>query len=82
MARQDARSVAQEINQPGVGPMLASTSPLRWNRELIPPQAAPTFGPYTEEVLSETLALSQIEIGRLSAAGVISMAASSPEGRA
>lgn len=76
LARQDPRSVAREIYQPGVGPMLASATPLRWDKELLPPRAAPTLGADTEEVLTEVLALTQADIGRLAAQGVVGAAAS------
>jgi 2-methylfumaryl-CoA isomerase len=64
-ARQDRDSVAREINQPGVGPMLATSEPWRWNGARGRPQRAPNLSSQTEEVLEEVLGLSTVEIGRL-----------------
>ncbi|GAB2740114.1 CoA transferase [Nocardioides pakistanensis] len=71
LARSDAGSVAVEIDQPGVGPMLASGSPLRWSGELTAPQPAPLLGADTEAVLAEVLGLTPAELGGLAARGVV-----------
>jgi 2-methylfumaryl-CoA isomerase len=66
-------SVIARIEQPGVGPILASSSPLRWNQQVSPPREAPLLGSDTESVLAEVLQLTQAEIGRLDRSGAISM---------
>ncbi len=70
-ARDDASSVAGEIDQPGIGPMLATGRPLRWDGKGSPPVPAPVLGQDTETVLADILGLSATEIGRLVDAGVI-----------
>lgn len=67
-AARDARNnsaLVAEIDQPGIGPMLAATSPLRWNAEVLAPQPAPRLGANTDDVLAGILGLSSSEIGRL-----------------
>lgn len=70
-ARSDSASVAEEIIQPGIGPMLATGRPSRWDGVSAKPVAAPQLGQDTECVLSEVLGLSGTEIGRLHDAGVV-----------
>ena len=71
LARGSERPVVAPIDQPGVGVMLASASPLRWHSEVRPPEAAPLLGADTEPVLAEVLGLSPGEIGRLHDTGVV-----------
>ncbi|MBY8856963.1 CoA transferase [Nocardia sp. CA2R105] len=60
-----------EVDQPGVGPVLTSRSPLRIDSEYGDYAVAPDLGEHTGEVLSEVLGLSDAELGRLHDAGVI-----------
>ncbi|UUU19724.1 CoA transferase [Streptomyces sp. DSM 40750] len=70
-ARADETSVAAEMDQPGIGPLLATGRPLRWAGTGAPPVPAPRLGEHTEDVLSDLLGLSTEEIGRLQDAGVV-----------
>lgn len=81
-ARSSTDSVAAEIQQPGVGAMLATAGPLRWDSAVVPPVPAPQLGDDTERVLGEVLALSQAELGRLDADGVVALRDASVGGRA
>jgi 2-methylfumaryl-CoA isomerase len=72
-ARSDATSVAAEIDQPGIGAMLATGRPLRWDGEGAPPEPAPRLGGDTAQVLGTVLGLSDAEIGRLQAAGIVDL---------
>ncbi|WP_133511680.1 CoA transferase [Candidatus Thiosymbion oneisti] len=61
-----------ELEQPGIGPYLVPGSPIdfgAFSRE--PPRRAPLLGEHTDEILSQDLGLSNSEIGRLRAAGVV-----------
>jgi 2-methylfumaryl-CoA isomerase len=64
-ARNDPASIAVEIDQPGVGRILATGGPLRWSGGFSSPSAAPRLGQHTDEVLAEVLGLSDAQIGRL-----------------
>ncbi|WP_101523430.1 CoA transferase [Nocardioides houyundeii] len=64
-ARADQDSVARVVDQPGIGQMLATSNPLRWDTQLVDPVPAPRLGADTEDVLSAELGLSSAEIGRL-----------------
>ena len=70
-ARRDPASVAAEINQPGIGSMLATSGPLRWNGTRAAPAPAPHLGGDTDQVLAEVLGLGAPEIGRLHDRGVL-----------
>jgi 2-methylfumaryl-CoA isomerase len=70
-ARAKTNSVAAEIDQPGIGPMLATGSPLRWNGTGSPAVPAPRLGEHTDEVLAGALGLADAEIGRLHDRGII-----------
>jgi len=62
----------QEIEHPGVGRYIAPTSPLDFSSlGRLPVTRAPNLGEHTEEILAETLGLSQREIGDLSDRGVV-----------
>jgi 2-methylfumaryl-CoA isomerase len=55
-----------EIQQPGIGIVRAASSPLTFSMlKRTPPLPAPLLGQHTNEILSDVLGLSQIEIGRL-----------------
>ncbi|MGJ9422464.1 CoA transferase [Aeromicrobium sp. CF3.5] len=71
-ARTDATSVAGEIDQQGIGAMLATGTPLRWSYPSAEPLAAPVVGADTEQVLTETLGLTSLQLGRLHDQGVVS----------
>ena len=51
--------------------MLAAAGPWRWNEQHPPARPAPVLSADTEEVLAEVLGLSDVEIGRLRARGVV-----------
>lgn len=71
LARADDTSLATEISQPGIGPMLATDSPLRWDGLRSPAEPAPQLGADTVEVLTGVLDLSEKEINRLRRLGVV-----------
>jgi len=61
-----------ELEQPGIGRYLVPGSPIdfgAFTRE--PPRRAPLLGEHTDEILSRDLGLSDSEIGRLRAAGIV-----------
>jgi 2-methylfumaryl-CoA isomerase len=61
-----------EIDQPGVGRVLANAVPLGFSADTRPVAArAPRLGEHTEEVLTEILGLSAAQYGRLHDAGVV-----------
>ncbi len=64
-ARRAVDSIVDEIDQPGVGPMLATGGPWRWNGTSRHPDPAPPLSGQTEEVLSEVLGLTTAEMGSL-----------------
>lgn len=67
-----ANPMFAEIEQPGVGRVLANAVPLSFSEGGRPaPAAAPVLGEHTEAVLIETLGLSGEEYGRLHDAGVV-----------
>ena len=74
-ARREA-VLAHEIDQPGIGPMLATGSPARWDRTVQAPVPAPLIGADTEQVLLGDLGMSSHEYGRLVEAGVVAGGAS------
>jgi 2-methylfumaryl-CoA isomerase len=71
-ALNEPESVIAEIDQPGLGRMVASAGPLRWAPSTRPPEPAPLLGADTEAVLSRDLGLSTRELGRLYHAGLVS----------
>ena len=62
-----------EIDQPGIGPVLATGSPVRWDEVSTPPVRAPAIGEHTDEVLAVSLGLSSTEIGSLHDRGIVGM---------
>ncbi len=76
-ARISGAPLVAEIEQPGVGPMLAAGSPMRWDGAWVPPVAGPRLGDDTESVLAEVLHLSQAELGTLQARGIVALNAGS-----
>ena len=71
VARAAAHPVLRDIEQPGVGRMAASSSPLRWDDDEAWPAPAPELGSDTLAVLTEQLGLGDAEIGGLRDRGVI-----------
>jgi 2-methylfumaryl-CoA isomerase len=63
--------LVERIEQPGIGPMLATGNPLRWDGQVAVPVPAPQLGDNTEQVLAEILELTSAEIGELVAKGVV-----------
>jgi 2-methylfumaryl-CoA isomerase len=64
-----------EIEQPGVGRIMATAVPLGFSADVRPPPArAPRLGEHTEAVLLELLGLSSAQYGRLHDAGVVASA--------
>ena len=59
------------VTQPNIGEYLASGSPIRFVDENLETLPAPTLGQHTEEILKEELSLSDGEVGRLRAEGVV-----------
>ena len=70
-AREDEHSLAHEIDQPGIGPVLATGGPVRWSGQYPRPEPAPELGADTDQVLAARLGLSDAELGALHADGVI-----------
>ncbi|WP_433609831.1 CoA transferase [Prescottella agglutinans] len=71
----DVRNVAgdvvvQEVDQPGIGPMLTSRSPLRWSGVYADAAPAPVSGAHTREVAAAA-GLDDSAIDALVAAGVL-----------
>ena len=70
-ARIATDSIVTEIDQPGIGPMLAAAGPWRWDEERPAARPAPVLSADTDEVLSGVLGLSETEIGSLRERGII-----------
>ena len=66
-----ASSVLQEVQQPGIGPVISARSPLRPGASYGVAQSAPLLGEHTGEVLAEVLGLADHELGGLHDRGVI-----------
>jgi 2-methylfumaryl-CoA isomerase len=67
-----ANPMFEEIEQPGIGAYLMAGSPLHFSElERLPVRRAPMLGEHTNEILAETLSLSDAEIGRLHDEGVV-----------
>lgn len=60
-----ANPMFAELDQPGVGRVLAAASPIAPSTGRVPVQPAPRLGEHTDEVLAEVLGLSAAEIGAL-----------------
>jgi 2-methylfumaryl-CoA isomerase len=82
LVAEDARASAAnpmfaEVEQAGVGRLLANTVPLRFGQDQPPPAPAPRLGEHTEAVLTDVLGLSSVQYGKLHDAGVVA----GPDGR-
>lgn len=61
-----------QISQPGIGDLLASGSPIRFDESLnLDAMPAPQLGQHTEEILKDELGLSDGEVGRLLDEGIV-----------
>jgi len=70
-----ARGSFQDVNHPAVGNVRVVRSPVRLSRTPArPPTPSPVHGQHTREVLREVLHLSEDEISKLEAAGVVTAA--------
>ena len=70
-ARISPDSIVGEIDQPGIGAMLAAAAPWRWDEVTPPARPAPTLSADTEAVLSDVLGLTCSEVSRLRVSGVV-----------
>lgn len=70
-AKGGEHDILSEIEQPGVGQMLAASAPWRWDGAQTSPEPAPLLSADTEQVLSDMLGLTDAEIGRLHSQGVV-----------
>jgi 2-methylfumaryl-CoA isomerase len=69
----------EDVEQPGIGTYVMPASPLDFSAaERLPPRRAPLLGEHTDEVLTEVLGLSDVEIGRLSDRGVVAGVVAAP----
>ena len=59
------------VTQPNIGEYLASGSPIRFVDDNLETLPAPTLGQHTEEILKQELSLSDGEVGRLKAQGIV-----------
>jgi len=67
-----ANAMFERVEQPGIGSYLMPGSPLDFAEAPRPPvRRAPQLGEHTDEILLETLRLSEGEVGRLHDAGVV-----------
>ena len=65
----------RDVEQPGIGTYLTPGSPVAFGGMLpVEPTCAPRLGEHTEQILSETLGLSAVEIGFLHDDGVVASA--------
>lgn len=71
----DPSKLTTMLDQPGIGDMVATGSPVRWSGAHPPPTVAPRLGADTEAVLSQRLGLTHAEIARLVDDGVVRMQA-------
>jgi 2-methylfumaryl-CoA isomerase len=61
-----------EVEQPGIGTYLTAGSPLHFTGNgRVEPVRAPALGEHTDEILAELLSLTDTEIGRLHAQGIV-----------
>ncbi len=60
-----ANPLLEQIDQPGIGPILTPGLPIDLGSDREPPGPAPLLGQHTEEILADVLGLSDAEIGGL-----------------
>lgn len=67
-----ANPMFEELEQPGIGSYRMPGSPLSFSAlERLSPKRAPLLGEHTDQILGESLGLSEAEIGRLHDRGVV-----------
>ncbi len=71
VARLEPDGLVEEIDQPGIGPMLAASAPWRWNEARPPARPAPVLSADSAVVLHDVLGLSDAEFGRLRESGIV-----------
>lgn len=57
--------VLTEVNQPGIGSVISAHSPIRTSEDYVSSATAPLLSEHTDEVLSDVLGLSSLQIARL-----------------
>lgn len=66
-----ADPVLVDVDQPGIGSVISSSSPARFDSRYSGSVPAPALGQHTDEVLGDILGLSDAELGKLRDAGTI-----------
>ena len=64
-------TVVTQLEQPGIGVVISSRSPIRTHGAYTEPRPAPRLGENTEEVLTEVLGLGSLEVARLYDRGIV-----------
>ncbi|MTB88941.1 CoA transferase [Aeromicrobium senzhongii] len=75
LSKEPGTSVFTELEQPGIGTVPSTRSPIRVAGEYIEPKPAPQLGQDTDRVLAEVLGLGEHEIGSLHDRGIVAGAA-------
>ena len=70
-ARIATDTIVTDVDQPGIGSMLAVGGPWRWDGAYPPAEPAPVLSADTDEVLADLMGLTSAEIGRLRERNVI-----------
>ena len=70
-ARASSGGMATILDQPGIGPMLSTGSPLAWEGQRSGAAPAPRLGGDTERVLMDVLGLDSATVGRLADDGIV-----------
>lgn len=71
LSQQPETSVLTEIDQPGIGRVPSTRSPIRFAEQYVDPSPAPSLGADTDRVLAEVLGLADHEIAGLHDRGVV-----------
>ncbi|MFW0788147.1 CoA transferase [Gordonia sp. CPCC 205333] len=67
-----SETVLVDVEQPGIGSVISSSSPVRFDKSYSGSAPAARLGQHTDDVLSEVLGLSDADLGRLHDAGTVS----------